>query len=471
MIQGEMEGAYREELRFRLTKKIEKMIKEKFPLEEIALALGAKDFLKSVGRGRRAGLSFNLVEFIDDVVQRGAFFKLPDIVLKIDGTFVPPDEGEVAEGDNNGIDEKEPIPRTQYLIEVLSEIDQEYVWLTGENSLGMVRERSYHVFIVPKLDKLILVCNEEGNSTFIYHNDSGVIEKERAGSLGEMEDQELLDFAKNFATSRSKKQLKKMKGVVSVLEYRYGVDGWKDRIREFLTTPADRIEFPGYKEQGAGNIEDYNPEGKTVGALAKTLKVDPGTITKQIDQIKKEGGLNEGHIRFAIDPKAHQKRKYLLPELVDEITRRIQDMQTIPGGWMDTGDLDKDLEMTRQTIVQWIKKLRRRYPEEVKTVLAGGRKWVFSPRIASLIREKEEDSKDRDIPDGWKSRGKLRIWFSDKDNKRDKINEALEELKREYPDEFKDCRTGTGGGLGRGGVAEFFSPKIVDMVKKRIKSK
>ncbi len=74
-----------------------------------------------------------------------------------------------------GITEYEPpktIPRTNMLIKMLKEYgieSNEYIIISGRNNPDTVRQQSYKMFLLPKIDKMVFVCDEEGNATFILH--------------------------------------------------------------------------------------------------------------------------------------------------------------------------------------------------------------------------------------------------------------------------------------------------------------
>ena len=81
----------------------------------------------------------------------------------------------------------------------------------------MIRKESYEMFIIPSLEKMILVCDEEGNSTFIINR---------------------LSETPHFYYSLSKDQLKALKDseLIDQIDWR-NLDKWKEDLLNSLTKP------------------------------------------------------------------------------------------------------------------------------------------------------------------------------------------------------------------------------------------
>lgn len=99
----------------------------------------------------------------------------PRITL-IDEVYVPPDEGEaiVPKGLKGEIKEKKTHPRLDLACEVLTDLgvvlgDESIS--EGKNRDNMMRRESYRLIRAPELDRMVLLCDEEGNRSFvIYEN-------------------------------------------------------------------------------------------------------------------------------------------------------------------------------------------------------------------------------------------------------------------------------------------------------------
>ncbi|MFZ2190526.1 MAG: hypothetical protein WA057_06800 [Candidatus Magasanikiibacteriota bacterium] len=104
--------------------------------------------------------------------------------VRINFSMVPPDDKPGPQVDqeksvDTGI-EKRTLPRTEELISLLQNFDQmkegdRYYRIQYEPNLaeldakisGRMRKKEYEMFVIPELQVMILVCNEEGNSTFV----------------------------------------------------------------------------------------------------------------------------------------------------------------------------------------------------------------------------------------------------------------------------------------------------------------
>ena len=172
LINGKEGEALKMQYKTETNQKLENLLKQSIGIEEIAKLLNAEEFLSVDSDGlKEPVISFDAKAFIDREIRSGTFLKLPDAIQKIDSTILPPDESEVVvTGNGSGFEKKEIIPRSFYLIEVLTNLKQKYSIIEGVNTGNMMREQSYKIFLLPDLQKLVLVNDEEGNATFIIHD-------------------------------------------------------------------------------------------------------------------------------------------------------------------------------------------------------------------------------------------------------------------------------------------------------------
>jgi hypothetical protein len=94
--------------------------------------------------------------------------------------FVPPDSAPVpkATGSGTGMEKKGKQPKLENLLFVLMNDfgidpdDPEAVSIVrGSVNTNMMREESYYQVTVPGIDKVILVCQEYGNATFVFNGE------------------------------------------------------------------------------------------------------------------------------------------------------------------------------------------------------------------------------------------------------------------------------------------------------------
>ena len=112
------------------------------------------------------------VMLIPDVEDDGVTYK----VTQLKDTFVPTDEKStkiVPNPEGTPFKEADTIERVGMLINFLKENDIEvksYHILKGQNAPEMMRKESYVLCIIPSLDSMVLVCNEEGNVSFVIRD-------------------------------------------------------------------------------------------------------------------------------------------------------------------------------------------------------------------------------------------------------------------------------------------------------------
>ena len=138
--------AYRQET----SRQLHKLLVSGIPLRKIASLLGAEEFLsyKEIGKGKPAVLDFDAAGFINREAAKEQPLQLPVRIEKVSDAILPPDEGETIKvGDGSGVEKKQLIPRSRYLIELLSELGQSYSIIEGKNTPTMVRDESYKIFV------------------------------------------------------------------------------------------------------------------------------------------------------------------------------------------------------------------------------------------------------------------------------------------------------------------------------------
>ncbi len=123
------------------------------------------------------GAKAKVAEFDENKIEE---VELPVAFVPTDKTILPSGEGSMQDGDREDLEQVfESVPRSKYVLEVLKELGidlSENKYFTGKNDSSMVRKESYKIIVVPKLRKIILVCDEVGNRTFVVH-DQGKIDR------------------------------------------------------------------------------------------------------------------------------------------------------------------------------------------------------------------------------------------------------------------------------------------------------
>jgi len=124
----------------------------------------------------------NLGEVLNYIVSKDAEIKLIGKIIdsaQVTGQIiVPPDDIDPPSGNGNGeFKKKSVISRTKTLLFILSndfdvalEDPEQFSIKTGVLSDNMMRGLSYFLINVPKLDRTVLCCDEEGNVTYVFNN-------------------------------------------------------------------------------------------------------------------------------------------------------------------------------------------------------------------------------------------------------------------------------------------------------------
>jgi len=119
-------------------------------LQELVEILDAEEFLVHV----KGGLQFKFKEYSNLLLEKeektGVKNILPTDVIEVDKVIIPSRGGEILAGSGEGLEEKKIIPRTRYLMEVLSELGLEYKVETGKLDENMFRSRGYQIFVIPE---------------------------------------------------------------------------------------------------------------------------------------------------------------------------------------------------------------------------------------------------------------------------------------------------------------------------------
>lgn len=160
-------------------------------------------------------------------VKRMIISDIPEMVKdKVSAVITPPDAGvEIHAGDGSGFDkERTLIPRLKMLLFILlndCHQEKDSIHITeGSVTEEMVRQEPYVAVEIPELQRLVLVCDEEGNRTDVFDTSNPAYMAEgKAGIL--------------LLTKEEKNKFGEMyPGVHQTLKYS---DTWPDRIYGVLT--------------------------------------------------------------------------------------------------------------------------------------------------------------------------------------------------------------------------------------------
>jgi len=197
---------------------------------------------------------------------------------KTDGVFLPPGSGKVIRGNSeNRIEKGKTVERLKELIDFLNRngiyTDDIIVW-KGKLAPRMMRDESYNLVEIPRLNIQILVCNQVGEGTFLIH---GMFSH---GTLLKLSKEELLEQfpdkvrqIDNRNKDNWEKQFKaelsdKPKTKVNVSQF--------DEMRTAIAQKYSLEEWLALNNNNAKRAININ--GKAYKAIARTLGISDGNI-------------------------------------------------------------------------------------------------------------------------------------------------------------------------------------------------
>jgi hypothetical protein len=129
------------------------------------------------------------------VLQKGKRQATPTTVQHVKSVLTPPGEGPgISSGSGNGIEDPQYRERLTTLLLLLTDLgidtkeEGNVILQIGSVTPNMMRQLSYVSVYVPKLQKLIELCNEVGNRSFVWRvEDEGCVEKYGAMTKDEKE--------------------------------------------------------------------------------------------------------------------------------------------------------------------------------------------------------------------------------------------------------------------------------------------
>lgn len=355
--------------------RVQHLLATGMPTKEIADLLGAEEFLtlEKVGRASPV-LRFDVKGFIEREVSRGVYLQLPSNFFKVPETILPPDEGEIMRGSGKGIEKKQIVPRSRALVEVLSEVQEEYFIVEGINLPNMMRRLSYKIFIIPNLGKMIFVNDEGENATFIVHNVSSN-----------------QDAWREYA-EKTKEELRNIeRAKVTTVIYRSDISSWKEKIQStIITSPTSLAEKK--KEQSKKQYQEVPENWITNSALAKLLNKDFKTIKNKAEQYR------------VSHPEWFQKyfgnrgnlENYYHPDMVKQIVEYFKEIgEKAPYGWITNYALRKLLHKNFSIIKNKAEQYRVSHLEWFQKYLdtTGVRREHYHPDLVQKIKDDLDNKK------------------------------------------------------------------------------
>ncbi len=414
--------------------RLEQLLQSGAPLDEVAKLMGAEEFLTiEKKRGQSETTRFNVEEFINKQITDGTYLELPTNFVLTRETILPPGQGEIIPGSGEGMSKPGVINRTRYLIEVISELAQPYNVVEGTNLPNTMRGMSYRIFLLPNLDKAVLVNDEEKNATYIVHNLSKV------------------EGGWEIFTKLDKNQLRKSQEIdVNFLKYPGDPAQWEERVKELLT--SDFIRQEQKVEMPPVPISEKPPDGwQTIAMIASELGVSHGTVKKRFTQ--------EMHLHpelfLQVGKTGHT---YCHPDFIESITKELSEVEKAPPGWITNKTLAQSLQSDWKTIKDAAETCRSSNPDwfHMYKKNSGQINEHYHPELVSKITK--EFSAIEKAPPLWMTRNALAQSMGNR-NSGEAVKKVAELYRSSNPDWFHMYKAD--GGNQR----EYYHPELIAKIK------
>jgi hypothetical protein len=383
-------------------------------LKEIAGILGAEQFLSY--DSRRKVHHFDARQYIEARMREEKIVLVPDKVENLQQVILTPGAGEIIPGSGEGIEKKEIIPRTKFLIELLSAMDLSFEVLDGIVKPNMMRKESYKIFIIPKIGKAVFVNNEEGNATRVLHEFS---DKEAILKMSEL----------------TKEELDALPSIESI-DYTGEEKSWKTRIKSSLQI-KNFIKFVSLETQ---TVEEEHKERSqapvgwfTARKLINSLKVASETIKSFVEAYRTDHPAWFRNFMSGVQYVEHYH-----PDLVKIINEKFDKRELRPVGWLTANELMKELKVNYYDVKGSVEVYRAEHPEWFKNFMSGP--WYvehYHPDLVRILHEKFGQREES--PAGWFTAKKLKNSLK---VSREIIVSTVEAYRAEHPEWFKNFMSG-----------------------------
>ncbi|MDO8626695.1 MAG: hypothetical protein Q7K39_04590 [Candidatus Magasanikbacteria bacterium] len=384
-----------EAMRATLEMKMKSLLKSGVPTKEIATILGAEEFLhitKSRSQRHSDVTVFDFKAFIAAEIKKAKPIKLPDAIELRPEVFLPPGAGELrTSGEGGGIEEKATIHRTRFLIDLLTSLNLEYTIVQGTNTETMMRGQSYAVFIVSTRKKAVFVNNEEGNATFILHNNNP--------ATNEWEPYSQL--------TKDQLQEEEHTGRVSRHVWPGNQTAWQSQIADALNldykpvarNPRDQTASP-VKEQEI----DLEPKQSPPDGWVPFYKLAAGAEKSRLWVEKRLPALIASHPEWSGKNFEGFSGVFYPPELLAELRKMATELEKAPEGWLSEKDAIIAIKSNNLLLRATAAQLAENHPEWAPKQFVGKsgmRGTFYPPELVDEIKRIKQEKKE--VPHGWRT--------------------------------------------------------------------
>lgn len=438
------------EKRTELEQNILKLLKPGIRLEDVADILDAKQFLRyQPGHGKISpGVDFDVAGFVDQELSKLKPINLPETIETTNDVIIPSDSRELLIGDKGGeLEERKLIPRTRYLIELLTDMKLDYSVISGIVDKRMMRQNPYVAFVVPSIKKVVFVNNEEGNRTFIIHNAEPKDEEHFAG------------------LTKDELKAEEPSAKVSHIVWPGNPGDWKAMVSEgLLKTPESFVLKARVEESEKKKELQVSPEGwMTNRGLAIKLNFDGKTVKSIANRYRE---ANPEWFKLYLDYN-NILREHYHPDLIVKIEQNLRRYEKPPFGWMTNNELTEDLGTSWGTIKKLADGFKKDHPDWFKLYLDSGSQSQihYHPDLVAIIRQDLQNLTEKrknieSAPLGWMNNFNL---ASALQMDRNKVKRIAEKYRDNHPKWFKQYLDDTL--MPR----MYYHPDLVEMIKQESK--
>lgn len=438
-----------EQVKQELNARLNDMLLSGMNIEEIARMLGAEKYLYQKTRKGQTAAGLNAQNYLNTEARKAQPVKLPEHTTKLRDTILPPDEQEIITGSGEGWKEREIIPRTEYMQELLTELELDYDLIDGTNTENMMRSLSYKGFVIPDAGKIVMINDEEDQATYIIHEleegaDPTELVKKFKKSFWRRHP-ELASVVKWVGERGTPSEEWKNQIVFELqnspevieeepkqpeTEYEYAPKGWLTRNAASLKLLGRRYAYrlvklaETYRDEHPEWFEYYltdnnRPREHLAPALleimepqlTKEIKIAPDDCMT-IGALHNDTGIQHSRIKEFVEPfrESHPKwfefygtvlpstavreDEYLLPALIERVYKHFgpeieAKKREVPTEWITLKDLAEALGLHIESVRNRFLRLKDHYSDDCMRSPAGKRMsitWYISPAFAEAIK-------------------------------------------------------------------------------------
>lgn len=444
----------RNERLIKANQRLLQMMSSGMSVADMARLLNADDLLELEVQGKKTAYSFDARAFLADIGSGKRHITLPEKMAHTNDVLVPSDtnNGIIRTGEGKELHLGEVIPRTRYLTELLTDMEVEYQLLHGGIDENMMRKLPYNAFFIPELGKLVLVCDQTDNATYIVH----------AVPEGE---------TWKDSTKKKKSQLHGEidQGRASIVRWNSDVDIWKNQVLDRLVDnqePAVQLEETKKKTEYETATAEWvwlkKDTEMTVEGNGRIMTVKMARLSRVLTELKKKYPEKFKRM-YPLDAVYRKPRNHVHVSIIEMVQAELDKYPPKPDGWETIYNLKVVTTSHYTTIRKIIAPYRKSHPEWFKKYMmsTGNIREHLSPELVEIVLDSRSEYPDRE--EGWYTISSLEteVIRRHKDVFRAELDAAIDL----YPDDKKVMYDQ----LRRPAI--HYGPKIVEYVRTKIQNR